>query len=230
MNYLRWKLQGMMSRVGVIPYDVWQTWVAIAGLTPGDYADLAAVIASSTARTALTANTTAGKNAMIYMVDSTEVIMPAVLASADFITALDGCAYSVKVPTLSTYVGSNGVASASSELSDQYAWEAFDKNLTTTWATSTSGGSGHWLKYAFTDSVRVYKFIYNVYEFTFKIQYSYDNSSWSDATSTYIGNRTTKNAVFSSAENNCRYWRLYITSGSAFNNINDVDFYGLDLS
>ena len=135
MNYLRWKLRGMISRVGDIPYDVWQSWVAIAGLTPSDYADLSAVIASSTARTALTANTTAGKNAMKYMVASTSVIMPAVVASADFVTALDACVYSVRIPTLTSNTSSVlGVASgfATGATSYDTAWKSYDKVTTTT--------------------------------------------------------------------------------------------------
>ena len=60
-------------------------WLRCAGISPNGYADLAAVIADSDAKTILCDNL----NALRYMVRSDSTIMSAVLASSDWIVALD---------------------------------------------------------------------------------------------------------------------------------------------
>ena len=186
MSYLTRKKEAMLFGSPVVPYDLWQQWVYLAGLTVGDYADLAAVIASSTARTALTANTAAGKAALIYMVNSTSVIMPAVVASADFVTALNASAYAITIPTMTTNSAPSGTASSTSTSSGYEAYKAFDKNAGTYSWNINVGLTPPWdTKYAFANSTHLYKVIATVKSphsdtnpFTYSIQHSNNNTDW----------------------------------------------------
>ena len=237
----------MMSRVGVVPYDVWQSWVAIAGLTPGDYADLAAVIASSTARTALTANTTAGKNAMKYMVASTSVIMPAVVASSDFVTVLKSCAYSKTIPVMTSNTAPSGTAAATTVYGTNYPYLAFDNSL----ATCAYGYPqyNNWrLSYQFNTTPINYVFYYAEIDssgytsvtrtFSVKFQISNNGTTWVDATSAFNIVRSSESTIITDEKpltnftpvNNVAFLQISDSSNVATLQVFRLQFYGLDLS
>ena len=237
----------MISRAGDIPYDVWQSWVSIAGLTPGDYADLAAVIASSTARTALTANTTAGKNAMKYMVASTSVIMPAVVASSDFVTVLKSCAYSKTIPVMTSNTAPSGTAAATTVYGTDYPYLAFD-NSSATYAYGYPQYNNWRLSYRFNTTPINYVFYYAEIDsvgytteertFSVKFQISNNGSTWADATSAFNIVRSDQTTIITdskpltnfTAVNNVAFLQISESSNSSALSVFRLQFYGLDLS
>lgn len=107
----------------VTPVDDYKTWLKCAGLDD-EYGSLSNVIASTYARSTLCNN----MNALRYMVRSTSMILPAVLANANWISALDTSIYSITVPALTSNTSSSiGTASESNKVSSGYeAYKAFD--------------------------------------------------------------------------------------------------------
>jgi hypothetical protein len=218
-----------------IIYDNWQTWVSIGGLDPASYANLAGVIANSTAKSTLCNHL----EALRYMVKSPSIIS-AVLADSGWVTALDGSTYAIHVPTMTSITTPSGEVVSSGSIGTNTPHKAFDKNTSTFWGSNT--GSGKYLGYKFTKSIHVYKMtIYTGSSGdslkTAMLQYAPDGISWIDLvsfTDLATGVAGTKTKILSTITQGVG-WRLMDCVRYDGNTTNDVtamelDFFGLDLT
>lgn len=140
----------------VTPVDDYQIWLRCAGINPLGYANLAAVISDTTLAMPTLCN---NLNALRYMVRSTAIILPAVLNNANWVTALDSCAYAVQIPTMTSATTPSGVATGSHNYDIYHPFKAFNKAYGVAqdmWILPNAVHNG-WIQYQFSVPVRVYR-------------------------------------------------------------------------
>ena len=237
----------------VTPTDDIQTWLNCADIWDKNYTTIAQVLADSTTLSALIADS----NAVNYMVRSTtwassvcanqnamsligldDYCADTLLGDSTWLNAICSSTYfesvlNVKVPTMTSNTAPSGEAIASGVYSSATPnYYAFDNNSTTYWGGAQAING--WIGYKFTNRVCVRKvkvsteLAYSVYGNSGKIQYSDNNSTWTDVpnSSTTLDN-TTKTVNISDVGYHL-YWRLYCTTTGSVNtfNVNELQFYG----
>lgn len=232
----------------VTPVDDYTIWLKCAGVTD-TFRSLANVIANADARETLCNNI----NALRYMVRSEDVIMPAVLANANWLSELDVCSYAITTPTMTSATAPSGVVSATNQIASLEAYKAFNKDATTKnagWLAETGVTVPVYIQYQFANTdYRVYKTKLTTYtpyssgiSGKFKIQGSTDGTSFVDLVTNVSFNSTFDTIVNSIAlaETNglYQYFRLVYTelsvpyihkSGDYALFTAEVEFYVLDL-
>ena len=225
------------------PIDDYAIWLRCAGISPNGYADLAAVIADSDAKTILCDNL----NALRYMVRSDSTIMSAVLASSDWIAALDGSTYAVHTPTMTSNTAPSGTAFASSVVDANYAaWYAFDKtsyDAASTKSWVSSGNVPQNIGYHFTTAPYVYRCKIRTAGYAswvpfipsaFKLQGSNDGSAYDDLATLTNSNFNAATITYynATAFGSYEYYRLLISAVNSGTNVavDEVEFYGLNLA
>ena len=202
-----------------------------------NFANVAAVAASSTAMTAVAASSTAmtaviaSSTAMTAVVASSTACA-AIKASSTAITALDSSS-PITVPTMSSNTDPSGVATDS--VSSENAYVCFDGNGIT--FDDISGSANNWIRYQFSAAVWCYKFsiqsnrssYFDRQTKNFKVQYSSDGSTWNDALvgSTSAGDGSNQTFNVCAASGKVAYWRVYnvLTWGGVVFAPTTVQFY-----
>jgi len=232
-----------------IPVDNYKTWLLCAGI-PDTFGSLANVIASASARATLCNNL----NALRYMVRSITTIMPAVLASSDWITALQGSTYCVKTPTMTSDTAPSGRAFADSVLEAGYeAFKAFDKVNPTTGIAWLSANTSLPHVCGFEFASAIYAFCFSITNrnmtanattqtyapATFKLRgATVYNGTYEDIQS-YTSSDTTQSAISTygvTAPKECKAFEISTSAtanGSMFPNtvsIGELQIYGLNLA
>lgn len=235
--------------------DVWQTWVKLAGLIPSDYANLAAVVASSTAMTAL--GNSGG--AVDYMIDSTNTIMPAVVGSVNAMTKVGLSSYAINkivdnttwitaisasanaytglkasspigVPTMTNDTTPSGyTASQRTTYSGRSAYMAFDNNTST--EAQQTNTTDSWLQIQMPSPVWLFGF-YAKFA-AVGILYQFDNIGYSDdGTNFTFDSMVLSDGSVQTMEKQCppivgrhKYWRFRATGRSTAMDIYDLTLY-----
>lgn len=225
----------------VIPVDEYVIWLRCAEL-PNTYGSLANVIADTTAMETLCNNL----NALRYMVRGGDVILPAVLANSSWVSALDGSAYAVHTPTMTSNTAPSGVVSwswASPGYAGSLPWRAFDKNASTAALPPDYATDTGYYQYEFTETIWIYKVKYDTSTLTSHSAKNPTLSVSSDGTA-FTNIVSQKILSQSSISNHVRdtnlvtgsgkYARVSITENTGGSTIPggfaELEFYGLDLS
>ena len=237
----------------VTPTDDVQTWLHCANVwDKTNLTTIDDVIADTTTLNTLIAN----ENANDYLVRSTtfatdicsnESAMTYIglnnycanklLADSTWLEAIYNSAYfeevlNVKVPTMTSNTEPSGQVIFSSSVSA--AWNVFDRNISTSWASETNTNS--WVGYKFTENKIVKRVSFNSYasgssDFrvkNFKIQASNDNSNWTDLFSGTASASSDEQFFDINNNNSYLYYRMYVTDvySGAFIQIIELQFYG----
>jgi len=171
------------------------------------------------------------------MVRSEDVIMIAVLDDTDWVAELDGCAYAVTVPTMTSATTPSGLVTASGHYGTeaQYGgWRAFDGNDATGWSIYGLTAP-QYVQYQFATSLILYKLYALFYSAayapkSFKISYSDNGTDWTDI-ETFANSTASSTKYFSDVVTAHKYLRFTVlTLGTSGTEISTLQFYGLDLS
>lgn len=239
----------------VTPTDDIQIWLHCANIWDKSYttitqvlndaSTLQALIASNNAAdymarsTTWASNVTSNQSAMSY-IGLNNYCSNALLDNSTWRTSICNSTYfesvlNTKVPTMTSATTPSGTVFCSSEYSNDYAaWRAFDKiTFNNYWSSGANQISNQYLGYQFIDKVKIYRVdITNAPSQNpknCKLQYSSDNSSYSDAC-TFSNSNTSRAESTAIAENtdNVKYWRLFMTDGygSQYIYLTELQFYG----
>lgn len=237
--------------------DIWDktTYTTIADLIADD-TSLLTVLTDDNAIDYLVRSTTfasaiiADSDAMA-MIGSYDYVSNTLLSDSTWETAIVGSSYAdsvlnVNVPTMTSNTTPSGVASATSEYSQNpvyQAYKAFDKDDSTQWISNSTTSSALYLRYKFVKPVKIDKIhtiwrntetIY-VANATYKYQGSNDGTNWTDLSdSITIGSQQNNtDGVTDIIENDdyYLYYQLYISSqtmtGATYKGqVRELQFYG----
>ena len=239
------KIISVTDGATVTPVDDYTIWLRCAEL-PNTYGSLANVMADTTAMETICNNV----NALRYMVRSNSVIMPSVMGSNDWVSELEGCAFAVTIPTLTSNTSSPlGTAIYSTYYNNDNnwnAWQAFNNTLNAfAWMSNVTTPLGQYVGFVFnTQTMILYRFgmtgrnsTPQCSPKTFKIQGTNDGSTWEDVTGNLIKtqNTETENPMeyfLTGSENHYKGFRAYMIDMYASQTVavGELKLYGLDLS
>lgn len=227
-----------------------QSWLRSAGITDKSYTTLAQIASDITTLLALVTNTNANnylKTAygLIDGICANETIMKAIgsydacadslLDDATWNEAIENSSYysyviNASVPTMTSATTPSGQVVKGSEYSSNYAYNAFDKNASTQWASNST--SADWIGYIFTHKCTIKALKYNPNNnkrgLTYKIQGTNDGgSNWVDVINETLNFNNDGNTHVVPVNNNTPYdgYRVNIlTSTQAYLTFTILDF------
>lgn len=196
----------------VLPTDDIQIWLHCANIWGKTYTTLAEVLADTDTLSALIAS----ENAVDYMVRSTTWAVA---------TAL--------VPTMTSDTTPEGECFAGQGMSaSEPAWKAFD-GLTTTRAGASAGATELSVGYKPVNPIKPYKaYIWSAYSgnYQYKVQYSDNGSTWTDACS-YVVVTNSNPYISLSVDAQHSYWRIIRKWSSADSGIvRELQFYSISIT
>lgn len=231
----------------VTPIDDVSVWLKCAGIKDKKYTTAGEVLTDSTTMFLLTSD----ENAMKYLARSTgfaddlcadETFMTylgqspyvdgTVLNSDLWVNAICNSEFfelviTKLIPTMTSNTEPSGIASASSEYTNEPAWKAFDSNETTSWSCGDNTGAGEYVQFDFEKTVTVKKIYFMLRgqashwgrSTTYIIQGSNDSNSWNDLyTGTKYSHSTDSNSFKETIilTNIAKYkcFRVYFTAPS----------------
>lgn len=234
----------------ITPTDSVQIWLHCANIWGKNYTTISQVLADASTLQALIAS----NNAADYMTRSTtwstdvtadssamsyigldDYCANKLLADATWLNAICNSTYfdsvfTTKVPTMTSNTTPSGVAFSSTPYSSDYvAYKAFDKNTTTSFATSSTAGEYH-VGYEFPQSVKIYIAVIthtgssSVQRITFEKFQSYNGSTWVDETSQFAPISGENKKILTNPISTTKHRLLYKQTSQAF--IHELQFYG----
>lgn len=245
----------------VTPVNDIQIWLHCAAIWDKTYTTINQVLADTSTLLALissnnaadymarstnwASNVCANQTAMGY-IGNNDYCADKLLANFTWLNAICNSTYmesvlNVKVPTMTSNTAPSGEAFGSTRYSTNYDYYMlFDNNITTKWSTATNQITNQYIGYKFTNPVCVKEVAItnpNVGEDatrcikTFEVQYSNDNTSWTDATGVLTNDTTlAKTNKYQIANNiTAPYWRVFIVSNNGSTvevNVVGLQFYG----
>ena len=224
------------------PVNVIQTWLHCANIWDKTYTTINQVLADTSTLLALISSNNAADymarstnwassvcanvTAMGY-IGNNNYCANKLLANSTWLNAIRNSTYfesvlNVKIPTMTGYTTPSGKVTASSEYSGDYlAWKAFNSS-DSSFGWVSNGAIGSWVKYQFANSgmtaykVRFYHYYTTSYpvDFTFKVQGSNDDSTFTDITpETRITSVNTEYVINLNNTTKYKYYRFVVTAG-----------------
>lgn len=240
----------------VTPTDDIQIWLNCANIWDKAYTTISQVLADASTLQALIASNnaadymarsttwastvTSNQSAMSY-IGLNNYCSNVLLDNSTWRTSICNSTYfesvlNTKVPTMTSATTPSGTVFCSSEYdrTSYAAWKAFDKiTYNNYWSSANIQISNQYLGYQFIDKVKIYRVDItnapNQNPQNCKLQYSSDNSSYSDAC-TFSNSNTSGAESTAIADNtdNVKYWRLFMTDGygTQYIYLTELQFYG----